>query len=547
MTLFSQNFLIKNYRILFAGLALLVSFLWLVHGLLSLGVMSGGGSFALGKSSQEIATPLAQDVDVKLGIGSSYALKNNTKESMIGLQNNSAKVPAVAVLKNGCSLEFSITSDRKDILPGGEINYKIAARNVGNEKCSNTTFSLYYSDNEVFVSSDVKPYASNYYWKMGDLAPSGEYLLNLVTRHNANSDNMVVSTEGCLTADNSTGDACSTSTVLVSKDSVGSSTTTIVSKVVDVVKAVPAVVPTIASTPVPSTDKEFGVWVWDSPMQMTPEKVANVLSSAKINGMNVVYVTVDDYLKIYSLSDGVDKTKKTQEYFTALNNIIVSAKKMNINIDVEGGWSDWAIPANRWKGYALIGFVDQYNKQYPNEKIHAFQYDVEPYLLPSYEKNKAKTLTDFVEFIDVSTQKMKSVDSNFSVVIPHFYDYTQKWTPLLTYNGTKNYTFTHLLNVLENKPGSTIIIMSYRNFFDGPGGTKELSLPEITESSSGHYSTKIVIAQETGNVSPAYVTFYGYSKSAYLDAVNVIYAFFGGYSNFNGVATHYLDTFEKLK
>ncbi|MEK7453181.1 MAG: hypothetical protein AAB614_03025 [Patescibacteria group bacterium] len=547
MILSSQNFLITNYKILFLELVFLVSFLWLASGLLSLWTTSKATSLTSDKSSQGIAMPLAQDIDIKLGIGNSYGLKNIAKESITGSQNNSAKIPAVVVLNDECSLEFSIIPDRKDVLPGGEINYNIVARNIGSGRCSDTTFSLYYGDNEIFVSSDVKPYASNYYWKIGDLMSGDEYPLSLTIKHNINSDNMILSTEGCLTANNATGDACSTSTVLVSKDSTSSFNTTVVSKVVDVVKTMPVVVSTVIDAQIPLTDKEFGVWVWDSPMQMTQEKIANVLASVKTNGMNVIYVTIDDYLKIYSLPDGIDKTKKTQEYFVALNNIIVSAKKMNINIDVEGGWSDWAIPENRWKGYALIGFVDQYNKQYPNEKIHAFQYDVEPYLLPSYEKNKEKTLTDFVEFIDISTQKMKSIDSNFSIVIPHFYDYTQKWTPSLIYNDVRNYTFTHLLNILENKPGSTIIIMSYRNFFDGPGGTKELSLPEIAESSNGQHSTKVIIAQETGNVSPSYVTFYDYSKAEYFDVVKTIYVFFGGYSNFNGVATHYLDTFEKLK
>ena len=142
---------------------------------------------------------------------------------------------------------------------------------------------------------------------------------------------------------------------------------------------------------------------------------------------------------------------------------------------------------------------------------------------------------------------MQQTDAGFSVVIPHFYDSLQKWTPAVSYQGKTAYTFTQLLRVMEKKKGSTITIMAYRDFFEGTNGTREVSEAEIREASNGGYSTKIIVAQETGNVDPDYVTFYGQPKSDLYGALDGIYSIFGSYVNFGGVAVHYLDTFLSME
>lgn len=136
--------------------------------------------------------------------------------------------------------------------------------------------------------------------------------------------------------------------------------------------------------------------------------------------------------------------------------------------------------------------------------------------------------------------------ARFSIVIPHFYDSEVKWTPLINYNGISLYPYTHLLKILEQREASSVIIMSYRNFFEKTNGTKEISENEIQEATEGEYSTKIIIAQETGNVDPDYITFYDYPKISLFDALQEIDAYFGKYKNFDGVAVHYFDSFLRM-
>ena len=89
--------------------------------------------------------------------------------------------------------------------------------------------------------------------------------------------------------------------------------------------------------------------------------------------------------------------------------------------------------------------------------------------------------------------------------------------------------------------------MAYRNFFDDENGVRDISEAEIKEASEGDYTTSIVLAQETGNVSPGYVTFYDYPKSSLFDALGEIKNHFEGYDNFGGVAVHYFDSFLKME
>jgi len=159
-----------------------------------------------------------------------------------------------------------------------------------------------------------------------------------------------------------------------------------------------------------------------------------------------------------------------------------------------------------------------------------------------YEKNKAVVLTEFVDFIDLSAQKLALTDMRFAVVIPHFYDSAVAWTPKVTSAGITDHTYNHLLRILDKKEGNAIIIMAYRDYFSGKNGIEDISKSEVVLAGK----TKVIIAQETGNYEPNYITHYGQSR-ANLDAViGQINANFGVYEGFGGVAVHHLETFLAL-
>lgn len=489
-------------------------------------------------SKQDVVPPTAEEV-ADVSIAQLAERPNSSAPTHVSPPSNPITTllyPRAEPLSSGCSLRFAYEPLVKAVEPGGNIEYAIKISNGGNEVCKNVSLSVYYTDKETFVSSHPVPTASDYYWAIGDLSSRGVYNLSLTTKTPAGNQEDIMS-EACSTADNS-ADVCAQKVIFTQEGA---------SKITTLSSAPHVPLPTGSVWGKNFTNREFGIWVWDSINKMTPAYAKDVISTAEKNGFNVIYLTVDDYITIAQAKDSTIKTQEEDAYMRSLSGFIQAAASSGIKVDVVGGAKDWAIEANRWKGYALIDFVNEYNTKYPQAKIRNLQYDVEPYLLSDYEGDKQKILKEYIEFIDESARRMQAMTAGFVVVIPHFYDNQQNWTPAYTYKGKEADTFTHLLDVLSQKQKTGIIIMAYRNFFEGANGTQQISAAEIKEASNSSYSTKIIVAQETGNVSPDYVTFNNFPKAALFDALVEIQNHFGGYPSFGGVAVHYFDSFLKLQ
>lgn len=452
-----------------------------------------------------------------------HSQKNETNVKAPDIKNTS-----VVVSEKGCNLLLSLYNpDNKET----NKTYTLTIKNNGDTTCQNTSVSIYYADNESFVSSSPKPSSSDYYWMLGSVKSGEKKEIKVTTLAGMSQNGQMVTTEACATADNVNEDACGVSSSVFSQESVqGVSPESVVS---------------ISPRNI-STDLEYGTWVWEPPTKISDRYLNTILNTAVTHGINVIYITIDDYLEIDALDDGTKKEAKKIEFSNALARFVRAANAKGIEVDAEAGWRDWAEPSERYKGYVLIDYAIAYNKAYPDAKLRGFQYDVEPYLLPTYEQNKTPHLLNFVEFIDQSMDRLVYSDLRFSVVIPHFYDAKQNWTPPVTFAGKTDYTFNHILRSLDRKAGSSIILMSYRNFAVGENGSIEISKVEVDTASTG-YRTQIIVGQETGNVEPYYVTFYGTSKLRYEEEVSLILGAFSKYSGFGGIAVHYIDPFISLK
>jgi len=292
--------------------------------------------------------------------------------------------------------------------------------------------------------------------------------------------------------------------------------------------------------------KEYGSWVWTPIMTMSPAYMESILSGAKLDGVNTMYISIDTYLDIFVMPKGSEREKQKKAYSDKLEDFIVRANKKGIAVDAEAGWRNWAEDDNVYKALAVVNYVKNFNTANQN-KFRGFQYDIEPYLLDSYEKNKESVLKDFVKLVDQTENFIGADPLHFSVVVPDFYDEKDGMTPKFAYNGQTDYTFTHLLNILDKKQNSSIIIMSYRNFADGKNGTIEISNNEMQTANNGAYNTKIIIAQETGNVPPPYITFNNTSKKYFDGQIDSINSAFKPYYNFGGIAVHYVNAFLALK
>lgn len=293
-----------------------------------------------------------------------------------------------------------------------------------------------------------------------------------------------------------------------------------------------------------STEPEKGTWLWTPIPDITSSYRDSIISKAKNNGIRNIYLSIDSYLDIYVMPDGTEKEKKKKDFDEVVKNFIKEANKNNITVDAEAGWRNWAEKDNLYKAFATLDYAIEFNKIYA-EKFRGFQYDVEPYLLPSYEKNKKTVLRDFVSLINQAVTELNNSELEFSIAIPEFYDGANRETPKFFYGWKFGYTLDHLLHALERRPGSKIIVMSYRNFSSGENGSIEISKNEISEANK--HETKIIIAQETGDVLPSYITFFNTSRPYYNEQTKAIEEAFANNKSYNGLATHYINTFLTLE
>ncbi len=512
------------FSVIFVGLVLLILTLYPVYK----------------NNTQQNQISVQSVADLQLAPHSDQASKEIT-----GTGSGPSKVSAVTTL-SGCVLNTLFSSSKNTVSPTGTLNYTLRIKNQGSVPCTNASISVYYSDNEVFLNSSPRPTASDYYWRLGNIMMNEEKVIIFSTKPKKSSG--VVQTEVCATANNS-DDAClSLVATIVSDNNVIVEPTQAPATPVSISPMPVVSAPKTTSAPIsnPASSKEYGTWIWTSPIQMTAAYRQRVLDGAALNGINTLYVTIDDYIAIDALPEGATKKVKIKNYSDALEQFIIAAKSLGFTVDVAAGWRDWAEPAQKYKAAVIADFVINYNATY-DQKIRALQFDIEPYLLPSYNNNKGILLKNFVQLTDEIANRLGNNSVAFSLVIPHFYDDAQKWTPSITYGGVTTYTFNHLLRILDRRPNSTIILMSYRNFSEGKDGTIQISNVEVQQASTGNHSTKVIVAQETGDVEPDYVTFFGLPKTEYIKQVGLINNAFESMKNFGGIAVHYIDPFLNLR
>lgn len=292
-----------------------------------------------------------------------------------------------------------------------------------------------------------------------------------------------------------------------------------------------------------SEPAEAGTWLWTPILQITPAYQSSIIAGAKKNGVKNIYVSIDSYLDIFVMKNSPEKTKQKKLFSDTLENLVTAAHNAGMTVDAEGGWRNWAEEDNTYKAFAVVDFAMEFNKTHA-EKLRGFQYDVEPYLLDSYRKNKAEVLKNFVSLINGTVTLMQGSDLQLSIVIPEFYDNSGE-TPSFAYAGRTSDTVTHLLDILEQKANSKLIVMSYRNYTIGEDGSIAISTDEIDDANN--YNTKVVIAQETGAVTPSYVTFHNTSRKYYDTQVATIEKTFAHDKSFGGIATHYINAYLALK
>ncbi len=477
------------------------------------------------KKPESVAVPLTtKRSDATIGV---YTDNVANKQS-IRVPAVSTPTPVSVAAPAGCSLVLSIA---KKTASSGTGSYTVTVSNAGKTTCANASLSLYYDPAEQFASATPAATSDGYYWVFGGLAYKQSKIISLSTTIQSSS---AAPLQGCLSADNGS-DACTTAGNSSAPAAMVASSASVV---------LPAVTDT---TKIPiSSGHEAGVWEWNDVSGMSSANMQNIVKAASANGFNVIYLTIDRYLDLAYETDSTQRAKDIASYSANLESFIALAHQYGIAVDAEAGWRDWGESAQRQKAVDIMSYVSSFNNTHP-AGFRGMQYDIESYLLPQYSDNQATVLQNYVGLVDILQKQAAKENLPLTMVLPHFYDRLQQWTPEITYGGATNYAYNILLSILGRKAGNRMIIMSYRNTAEGDDGAIALAQTEIQDAAAAGNGTKIIVAQETGDVTPAYVTFSNTSRQALFTQVAALNSAFGDQSSYGGIAIDYLDPFLKLK
>lgn len=289
---------------------------------------------------------------------------------------------------------------------------------------------------------------------------------------------------------------------------------------------------------------ESGSWLWTPILQITPDYRDSIINESKKRGIKNLYVSIDSYLDIYVMPDGNDKQEKEKAFDTILADFVSKAKENGISVDAEAGWRNWAEMGNSYKAFVTLNFAIDFNKRH-SVKLRGFQYDIEPYLLDYYKEDAKNILGNLINLIDESVARLDGSDLRMYVVVPEFYDQNYSETPKIYYAGENLYPFEQILRVLDKRVGSGIIIMDYRNYTNGPDGSIDIARDEIFTANK--YKTKVILAVETGEIEPSFVTFFNHKKSYFDAQLDGLTRAFKQNSSFGGIAIHYINSYLNLR
>lgn len=297
--------------------------------------------------------------------------------------------------------------------------------------------------------------------------------------------------------------------------------------------------------------KEYGNAVWDwQPLKR--EDTDTFFSDLQARGVNSVYMNIGDYVDIHEIKDDTKKGEKTEEFNTKVKEYINTAQEYGISVHALAGNVDWGNSSHRYLNEIVIEYTRSFNKNNPEIKFQGVQFDIEPYSQEGFAtKNREAIFLDYLDTVSgiVSIfDKYQGQDSEFKgmklgFVIPYWFDGETEYSKKIIWNGEEKYLFYHILNRMNRIQGGYLVIMAYRNFAEGSGGSIEHSLEEVKFAQQNTPRVRIVIGQETSDVEPERITFFTMPFNNMVDEVKKISTRYEIFPNFGGFAFNNADSF----
>jgi len=285
----------------------------------------------------------------------------------------------------------------------------------------------------------------------------------------------------------------------------------------------------------------LAVWNWNSPTKYTNDEYNNITSQLSNESINTIYFNISEIIDISEIKDLTERLKKQDIFDDRLTNIINISLSKNIHIQGLSGNPNWVKDEYKYLFDIFFKYITIYNSTH-NNKLEGMQFDLEPYSLPDFAKNKEVYLRNYLNIVDNATQKAKNLNIKIGFTVPFWIQDISAF-PSVKWNNKENSFYISLLELLNNSTGSYLAIMDYRNYTYGGDGSINNIKDFMNIVEKKYINVKTIIGQEVGGVTPSKVTFYNMSKNQLKKATTELNDVYNRNKNFDGFAINDLDNY----
>jgi hypothetical protein len=283
---------------------------------------------------------------------------------------------------------------------------------------------------------------------------------------------------------------------------------------------------------------ELGAYEWDnSTWWPDPSAYTATLTKLQALGVNTLYVDITEAVTMIQ-----HHSTKLTSFLSAFASLVQEADKDGLRVDALGGDPTWAT-TNRNGPKQLLSAVTQITALLPSGALDGVQFDVEPWSLPGWRAHAAARELDWLRFIQKVVATWRSgMTGRLGFTVPYWFDGSNGNVPEITFDGSTGYPFQLALPLLAPLNDTVLNVMAYRNFTAGSNGSIALFEPNMAAVVAEGSSTNLLLGQETGNVKPPDVTFYGLGCAAFETAASQLHVQFDSDPNYAGDAIDDVET-----
>lgn len=302
------------------------------------------------------------------------------------------------------------------------------------------------------------------------------------------------------------------------------------------------VLPAAASNTKLPSGFTIAAWIWRYPTELDG-RATELIDFAQAEGINTLYLYIDEYIDIYEMSEGPVKQGRLADYTKAVKNIIGQAALKNMTVHALSGNPNYGYDSHSYIPPILMEHVYEFNKDNPDTQFTGIQFDIEFYEDARFYGSTEEYTQYYLSLVEQLADKSKELNQKynqnlrFGMVVPFWFDKPNEYftKPILP----------EILNSLKDLSNSYLVVMAYRNVIEGDGSVMEVSRDELELADSS--PVKIIIAQELNENREKQITHFGKSREEIKADLAKIVELAKTHPSFEGLSIHELETFAETR